>query len=651
MADKIRLLPDMVANQIAAGEVVLQPSSVVKEMMENSIAAGAGCVTVNFRDGGKELIQIVDDGCGMSPIDARMAFDRHATSKIHSADDLYALRTFGFRGEALASIAAVSQVELRTRQAVFECGTVTVLSGGECIDQKPVQCPVVSNFKITNLFYNLPARRKFLRRSALEGRSITREFCKIALCNPQVAFKLYDNDAITYDLAPCTPVQRIVGVVGKRMSGNLLEVNASTSIVQVTGYVGKPSCAKRTNSEQYLFVNGRYFKSDYFRKAILSAYEKLIPAGEQPSFFIYLTIEPDRIDVNVHPQKTEVKFTDGVAVWQILNAAVRESLAKLGAVPMMDFDAQEGGADIPVFRREQKTYKVPESRTNFNYNPFRDYNEDGSRRSSADLSDFVGTYDASDDPSRGARGGFIGPDGEVSPEGFFGRVEAETDVVSEAFASGAETSSVEYVSGEEAVQSRIDSFDAQSGGAAFTHAALLSGGYASAVLGGRLCVVDLRRARECILYDRYAAMLRSGSSVCQQLLFPDRMVLSTEEFGLLREHDGDFASLGFDIRYGSDGEIELTGIPADLDSESTDRLIYRMLECIRDDTHSPDELRREKLAAVMARAGAAGALPDTEEAVSLLLGQLAESASPRFTPSGLEVIWEIGPEEIRRRLR
>ena len=284
MADRIKLLPEVVANQIAAGEVVNRPSSVVKEMMENAIDAGASTVKVNFRDGGKELIQIVDDGCGMSPVDARLAFDRHATSKITSLDDIYALRTFGFRGEALASIAAVSQVELRTRQEGDEIGTLTTVNGGEFVSQTPVSCPVGSQFFVRNLFYNVPARRKFLEKSTTSSNQIKAEFQRVALCYPQVAFELLMNDQPVYRLPAATLAVRIVDIVGRHVKQNLLEVEADTSIVRIEGFVGRPATAKKgNNSTQYLFVNGRYFRSPYFYKAILKAYEKLIPDNCSPS--------------------------------------------------------------------------------------------------------------------------------------------------------------------------------------------------------------------------------------------------------------------------------------------------------------------------------------------------------------------------------
>ena len=394
MADRIKLLPEVVANQIAAGEVVNRPSSVVKEMMENAIDAGAKNVTVNFVDGGRDLIQIVDDGCGMSPTDARMAFDRHATSKIVSVNDLYNLHTFGFRGEALASIAAVAQVELKTRQEGDEFGTQIFINGGEFDEQKPCGCSVGSQFFVRNLFYNVPARRRFMEKSTTLARQIRDEFERVALCNPQIAFKLFNNQAPIYDLESSTLRGRIVDVVGKSMKNNLLELSADTSLVKIEGFVGRPAAAKKSSYKQFLFVNGRYFKSPYFYKAVMKAYEKLIPAQTQPDIFLYLTIEPDRIDVNVHPQKTEVKFSDSEAIWQIINAAVRETLAKTGAVPLMDFDDADA-IDIPVAGSSGRIYSEPRAASVEGYNPFREGYTSGAtagRRSQADLSDFAGEY-------------------------------------------------------------------------------------------------------------------------------------------------------------------------------------------------------------------------------------------------------------------
>ena len=367
--DKIRVLPDGVANQIAAGEVVGRPASVVKELMENAVDAGSTVVTVNYRDGGKSLIQVVDNGCGMSDTDARLAFERHATSKIRSADDLYRLHSFGFRGEALPSIASVAEVELRTRTPYGELGTKVCIHGGRFQSQEPVQMPQGTQFSVKNLFYNTPARRRFLKEASVEARHIRTEFQRVALCNPGIAFTLCDGDAPLVQLPATNLRQRIVSAVGGReIAKNLLEVSVDTSMVRVEGFVGRPSAAKKTNREQFLFVNGRYFQSSYFRKAVLQAYDKLIPSDTQPSYFLYITIDPERIDVNVHPQKTEIRFDDEQALWQIFNAAVREALGKTGVVPLMDFEI-DPSIDIPVARKGV-IYREPDLGVDPSFNPF-----------------------------------------------------------------------------------------------------------------------------------------------------------------------------------------------------------------------------------------------------------------------------------------
>ena len=399
MENKIRLLPEIVANQIAAGEVVDNPSSVVKEMMENAIDAGAKSVTVNFRNAGLELIQIIDDGCGMSPMDARMAFDRHATSKIKSFEDVYRLQTFGFRGEALASIAAVAQVELRTRQAEDEVGTVTIVNGGEFVSQTPTMCPVGSQFFVRNLFYTAPARRKFNGDRSRMVTDIKKEFRRVALCNPQVRCELMSNDMPIITLSAGTLSERIIDVVGRHIKTNLLEVDVDTTIVKVKGYVGRPSAAKQKNAEQYLFVNGRYFRSPQLYRSIMRAYEKLIPENCSPSYFLYLTVDPERVDVNVSPHKTEVKFADSEDVNQIVTAAVRSTLAKSGSLGMMEFEKPE--VEIPVLESGHTFYSEPAVASIEGYNPFSEGYADATELNEKD------SFDVMNDskPSSVSRGG------------------------------------------------------------------------------------------------------------------------------------------------------------------------------------------------------------------------------------------------------
>ncbi|MBP3548800.1 MAG: DNA mismatch repair endonuclease MutL [Rikenellaceae bacterium] len=647
MADRIKLLPEVVANQIAAGEVVNRPSSVVKEMMENAIDAGAKNVTVNFVDGGRDLIQIVDDGCGMSPTDARMAFDRHATSKIVSVNDLYNLHTFGFRGEALASIAAVAQVELKTRQEGDEFGTQIFINGGEFDEQKPCGCSVGSQFFVRNLFYNVPARRRFMEKSTTLARQIRDEFERVALCNPQIAFKLFNNQAPIYDLESSTLRGRIVDVVGKSMKNNLLELSADTSLVKIEGFVGRPAAAKKSSYKQFLFVNGRYFKSPYFYKAVMKAYEKLIPAQTQPDIFLYLTIEPDRIDVNVHPQKTEVKFSDSEAIWQIINAAVRETLAKTGAVPLMDFDDADA-IDIPVAGSSGRIYSEPRAASVEGYNPFREGYTSGAtagRRSQADLSDFAGEYRTKpqcESYDMWQSDTLIGAENEEfaiveSGDSFHDFVSAQSQSSGEEF---------EFVESVDAVQQQFEVAEE----AQFEDVITLPEMMAAARYRGRLVVVDLRRARERVSFEEYEAMLGGGSSVSQQLLFPERLVVTNDEVELLKSCLDDLSAIGFDLRVGDDGTVEMNGTPADMEGVEIDRLLYDVIHSIAEGDE-PVAVRRQQLAAMVAqrRAAAMRGVISAEQ-TEALLARLAACENMSFAPSGKAIMVEISTGEIRSRL-
>ncbi len=605
MPDRIRLLPDVVANQIAAGEVVVYPANAVKEMMENAVDAGATSVTVNFRDGGKELVQVVDNGCGMSPIDARMAFDRHATSKIARVDDIYAISTFGFRGEALASIAAVAEVEVRTRQAGDDYGTSVEIAGGQYRSQNSINCPVGTQFFVKNLFYNVPARRRFLEKSTVEARRIKEEFRRVALCNPQTAFQLYENDAPLFNLPPAPLRQRIVGVIGKNIANNLLEVKADTTLVKIEGFVGRPAASKQNNTEHYLFVNGRYFDSPYFRKAILAAYEKLIPSNTRPSYFLYLTIDPERIDVNVHPQKTEVRFEDGSALWQIINAAVRESLGKLGALPMMDFD-MDTSIEIPV-HRQGVVYKSPEIHPNPEFNPFIEKASDVSS---------VRSYAA----------------GEYTD--FRSSMDVEEDV---------DRSLIEFIEGEDAWQGTLEI----DGRAAFGRPIGIDGRYCATTLGGELLVVDIPRAWEAVLYERYAQL--SGAVASQMLLFPLEAGLSIEECCLAREHREALRQAGFDFTLADEQTAVITAMPADFTEQDAGTLFRELLDALSGALPA-DGLRNRRLAAALARAGAARRQAVDEAALQQLLDALAECSQANFTPSGLSVVLKITQNEIKRRL-
>ncbi|MBR5820691.1 MAG: DNA mismatch repair endonuclease MutL [Alistipes sp.] len=658
MADRIQLLPEVVANQIAAGEVVNRPASVVKEMMENAIDAGASCVKVNFRDGGKELIQIVDDGCGMSALDARMAFDRHATSKIRSVEDIYRLHTFGFRGEALASIAAVAQVELRTRQAEDELGTVTEIHGGAFLSQQPVVCPVGSQFFVRNLFFNVPARRRFLEKSTTSAKQIKSEFQRVALCHPEVAFELYANDAPIYQLPVASLATRIVDLMGRSIKQNLLEVDASTSIASIKGYIGRPAAAKQRNQEQYLFVNGRYFKSPHLVSAILRGYEKLIPQTAQPSYFLFLEIDPSRIDVNIHPQKTEVKFADEEAVWQIVNAAVRETLAKSGVVPMMDFDLEQS-VDIPV-AQHGVLYGEPSAVANVDYNPFSDsYIDPSAPDPNMDYRGFDVPYTGAAERSVLSDSGVSAPSMRVSsPRASLGFSVGEEEfddfrsMASEELTAGFtmpasepfEEEFVEIASGGE--QQRLEMAVKPD----FRNPIAVGGALAVVMGEAGALVVDLRRAQERILFEDYTKMARDSRGVSQQLLFPEEVVFSKEEFALLVEHEVELASLGFDLSFEADEHVVVRGLPADMAVEELDAVLYELVTLFAEPGLTPDRCR-ERTAALLAASGARR-LPKVPHEAQLraLLDRLAEVENYSFSPAGKPIVAPLSVEELRAKL-
>lgn len=613
MSDKIRLLPDTVANQIAAGEVVNRPASVVKEMMENSVDAGASSVTVQYRGGGKELIRVVDDGEGMSPVDARLAFDKHATSKISRIEDVYSLFTFGFRGEALASIAAIAHVELVTRQKDEELGTKIIVEGSRFQCQEVCAAPAGSQFSVRNIFFNVPARRRVLEKSTTEHRHIAEEFRRVALCHPEMSFALHGEDALIYDLRPSNLKQRIVGLIGKGISNNLLEVDTDTSIVRIKGFIGRPSASKQTNREQYMFVNGRFFRSQYFHKAVMQAYEKLIPAGTQPSYFLYFDMDPDKIDVNIHPQKIEVKFEDGPAVWQILAASAREALAKTGAISFMDFD-EEKTVDIPVLPRDGAPLHEPPVATRKDYNPF----------------------------STGAKGGGQGVADFSRPYGV-----SLSDLSRDDTLAKFDESVLEFIEGPEPEQGRLVD-DGEFGGDMLRGVLPLAGGYVATSRRGELILVDLRRAREAILYERYLMMLRNDSSVSQRLLFPEVMVFSTDDSSLMKEHYDDFALFGFEFIFRDDNRVEITGIPADFSVDEMQSLIYDMIDTLRDRTACPVQTRREHIAAVMARSGGGRGKSFTEGEITAIMESLSDGGY-NYTPDGRPVMAALSAGEIKTR--
>lgn len=702
MENKIHLLPEIVANQIAAGEVVDNPASAIKEMMENSIDAGATSLTVNFRNAGLELIQIIDNGCGMSPLDARMAFDRHATSKIRNFDDVYRLQTFGFRGEALASIAAVAQVELRTRRAEDEVGTETIVNGGEFISQRPTMCPVGSQFMVRNLFYTAPARRKFNSDRSKMVTEIKKVFRQVALCNPAVRCELMSNDMPIITLEAGSLQERIIGIVGRHIKTNLLEVDVDTTIVKVQGYVGRPAAAKQKNAEQYLFVNGRYFRSPQIYRSIMKAYEKLIPEKDSPSYFLYLTVEPERVDVNVSPHKTEVRFADAEEVCQIISAAVRSTLAKSGNVSMMDFE-NSVAIDIPVLGDPaNQVYSEPRSTMVEGYNPFSDNYIDAS----ASQKDIEAAFDdpmqmlgvklpsAKKSPAKRASAPSEAVDrlrdvawsdmasmgdfalreipsaglAQIEVEDFMPKpvaqefvplpvaqaepVEEYREITSSAF-EAIDMSAFGTMEGEsslEFIPSAVQQTIVQTEQMEFSAVMPLKGGYAIAMAAGRTMIVDLRRAKERLLYDEYMSMLGVGAAPSQQLLFPERLVLSVEDYALLREHEVEFAALGFDIRLMEDCEVELCGIPSSIVGEGADTLLYDLLREVEASGDARERMREDMARMMAVRASRQITRQLSVKEAEELLGRLCAAENYSFSPSGKAIMAELTTEELKAKL-
>ena len=613
MQDIIHLLPDSVANQIAAGEVVQRPASVVKELMENAVDAGATKVQVVVSDGGRTLIQVIDNGKGMSETDARLAFERHATSKIKNAEDLFALSTMGFRGEALASIVAVAQVELVTRRAGDELGTQIVMSGSQLELQEPVAAPAGSNFKVKNLFFNIPARRKFLKSVQTELNNIVIEFERVALVYNDVEFSLSHNGSEMISLPPSSFRQRIVNLFGKRINSQLIEVGVNSTLIDVRGFVGAPESARKKGALQFFFVNGRYMRHPYFAKAVLEAYGDVVPQGEQVPFFLSLEVDPSRIDVNIHPTKTEIKFEDEASLWKIICAAVRESLGRFNATPSLDFDDDEI-PDIPVMDISgpvSAPVSAPKISYKSDYNPFKNrapeyrggdsswemlYEGAVSNKPALDLSPFEDL-----------------PDEVVMPS-------SVSEPVAEAF-----------------VQEE------------FVPMSQYKGQYILIPVKSGMMFVHQRRAHIRVLYEKFRRQLQDSNAPVQGLLFPERVELSVGESAVLESISHELLSLGFDISSLGGGTYALQGVPVGLEGLSPVKLLVDILHSAMEQTAEAKEKMYDRLANVMAKDVAiiSGQLLSADEMKSLI-DELFRTPLPSRTPDGRTIIHIVSDNEIER---
>lgn len=640
MSDVIQLLPDSVANQIAAGEVIQRPASVIKELVENSIDAGATQIKIILKDAGKTLIQVVDDGCGMSDTDARLAFERHATSKIRQASDLFELHTMGFRGEALPSIAAVAQIDLRTMRRDQQIGTHLELAASKFVSQSPDACNPGSNLAVKNLFFNFPARRKFLKKDAVELGHIIREFERLALVNPNVEFELYHNDVNLYQLLPGTLKERITGLFGKGMDKQLIPVATETPLVKISGFISLPEYARKRNAQQFFFVNGRNMRHPYFHKAVMSCFEELISSEHQPNYFLNFEVDPQTIDVNIHPTKSEIKFENEQPIWQILTAAIRESLGKYNAVGSLDFN-KDDAPEIPVFNPDAAGgFSIP---ADTGYNPFEQDRRrspapsaintgmsggGSSLRSSSKLNDWDKLYeDFNRDISTPA------PSKESSLGGF---------IIDETQAGS--------TIGESRLNSLPQMEENQHSGGILQ----LANRYLVAIGNGGLMVIDRHRAHVRVLYDRFMKSSPDVPGESQQLLFADTIELTPRQYSTLESIHDQIKSLGYEINIlpGNDSGVrrcELNGVPAVLGATDAAEALIKIIEDAGEGVGDASADIRHRLALSLAQSSALRAgQSQTQAEAEHLLSELLSSSDQTYTPDGNSIFQMLPLTEIAK---
>ncbi len=644
MNDIIQLLPDSVANQIAAGEVIQRPASVIKELVENSIDAGATLINVVCVDSGRTSIQVTDNGKGMSETDARLSFERHATSKIRQADDLFNLHTMGFRGEALASIAAVAQVELRTRRPDDDLGTALTIAGSRFVSQEPVQCPVGCNFTISNLFYNVPVRRKFLKSNTTELNNIVTAFERIALVYPDVAFTLYNNQTELYNLKAGGLRQRIVDVIGKKINQHLLPIDIDTTMCKISGFVGKPESARKKGARQFFFVNGRYMKHPYFHKAIMTAYERLVPEGEQIPYFIYFTVNPTDIDVNIHPTKTEIKFENEQTVWQILTAAVRDAVGMFNDVTAIEFDT-EGQPDIPALgAMPQADISAPKVQYNPAYNPF---NEPSAQRSSAAPDNWEQLYEGlSSAHSR-----------QQSAPSLFGNdtggvIQSRSNIANKPFSDNGIVLSKGF--------SKPDGLNAESAGfnalsadtdmlSASTEPSPLEekspthyqykGRYIMTSVKSGLMIIDQYRAHTRILYEGYIEQMQKRRPSSQKPLFPDTIHFSASDKVVVEAVMPELQNIGFELTPNEEGDYTITAVPSGLDGLDYVALVQDLVASAREKTTSAIDDINHSIALELARNAAVtyGQVLTNAE-MENIVNSLFACSNFSYTPDGKKIL-------------
>ncbi|TWR30435.1 DNA mismatch repair endonuclease MutL [Mucilaginibacter pallidiroseus] len=616
MPDIIQLLPDAVANQIAAGEVVQRPASAVKELVENAIDAGADKIQLILKDAGKALIQVIDNGCGMSVTDARMCFERHATSKIRKADDLFAIRTMGFRGEAMASIAAIAQVELKTRRHEDELGTCILIEGSEVLSQEACSAPTGTSISIKNLFYNTPARRNFLKSNPVEMRHIIDEFQRVALANPQIFFTLHHDGQEVYHLPSASLKQRIVHLLGNNYNQRLVPVEEDTTIINLRGFVGKPEFARRTRGEQFFFVNNRFIKDAYLNHAVLTAFEELLPDETYPLYVLFIDIDPSKIDINVHPTKTEIKYQDEKSIYAIIRSAVKRSLGKYNITPTLDFD-QENSIGHLITHKPFEEIVQPSIAFNPDFNPFS--NEKKADREIPFLRD-------------------------ANPGGHRSAIPRNWDTLYE-IAKKEETLQHE-IHTEKSIPVDEQEITKSSERQFFQ----IHNRYIMSQIKSGFMLISQQAAHERILYERFLLQLQNHSGISQQSLFPQSVTLNSSDFELLRQLLPDIRALGFDIREFGRNTVVVEGIPADIGNANEHELLEHLLEGFKNNLEILKLDKRDNLARSLARNAAikVGTKLSLEE-MNQLVDQLFACQMPNLALNGKPVISTVTLAELAER--
>ena len=621
MSDIIKLLPDSVANQIAAGEVIQRPASVIKELVENAIDAHATSIQIVLKDAGRTLIQVIDDGQGMTDTDARLAFERHSTSKIAKAEDLFDLHTMGFRGEALASIAAISHVELRTRAKDAQLGTKLLINASQCDSQEPIACPQGCNFMIKDIFYNVPARRKFLKSNQVELSNIVKEFEKLALVNHDVEFTMSNNDNYMYKLLPGTFKQRISALFGRNIGQQLIPINIDTTLAQITGFICKPENARKRNCLQYFFVNGRFMRHPYFHKAIMSSYGQLIPDDEQPNYFLNFNVDPETIDVNIHPTKSEIKFENEMPIWQILAAAVKESLGRFIATPQIDFDT-DGAPQMSAFANQSQAPASPTMGVDPNYNPF-----DKVKRATGQP--VASTYHK--------------PAPMTDWDALYRNFERKKqDGINQAIAIDPMPSSLDSV----------PSVDTDSTGTLLTpdisnSCMQLHGRYIVSPVKSGLMIIDQHRAHVRVLYEQYMAQIDGKNITSQSVLFPEILNLNQAQSIILKELQTEMEKIGFSLSQLSGGDWSINAVPAGMDGVDIKDTILQVIDSVQNGGTSISDKVYDHLALTVARSAALHYGKElSQDEMDNLTAKLLSLPNPGYTPDGKKVIVIITDDQI-----